>query len=298
MLNTRRILGNCLPRKAVNRAFDLTQGQPWLVNALARQVVEVIAPDGSTPITAEHFDQAKEILIQRQDTHLDSLAERLREPRIRQIIEPILAGQSLGDIPQDDRRYAVDLGLLRRDPMGGLIIANPIYREVIPWDLAGGPQDSLPSIQPSWLKPDGELDSDKLLAAFLSFWRQHGEPLLRSAPYYEIAPHLVLMAFLHRVVNGGSTLEREYAIGRDHMDICLRYGAVTLAMALKVWREGRPDPLKTGLAQLDRYLSGLRLDTGWLVIFDRRSDIGPISERTTTEFATTPNNRSVAVIRG
>ncbi|MDJ0705678.1 MAG: ATP-binding protein [Leptolyngbyaceae cyanobacterium MO_188.B28] len=284
--------------EAVNHAFDLTQGQPWLVNALARQAVEVIAPDGVTPITAEHFEQAKEILIQRQDTHLDSLAERLREPRIRQIVEPILAGQRFGDIPQDDRRYAVDLGLLTRDPMGGLTIANPIYREVIPRVLASGPQDSLPSIQPSWLKPDGALDSDKLPSAFLSFWRQHGEPLLRSAPYHEIAPHLVLMAFLHRVVNGGGTLEREYAIGRDRMDFCLRYGDVTLGMELKVWRDNRPDPLKSGLEQLDSYLSGLGLDQGWLVIFDRRSDIGPIAERTTTEFATTANNRSITVIRG
>ncbi|MBA4450342.1 ATP-binding protein, partial [Cylindrospermopsis raciborskii CS-506_D] len=66
----------------------------------------------------------------------------------------------------------------------------------------------------------------KLLNAFLEFWRQHGEPLLKSAPYHEIAPHLVLMAFLHRVVNGGGTLEREYAIGSGRMDICLRYGKV------------------------------------------------------------------------
>ena len=71
----------------------------------------------------------------------------------------------------------------------------------------------------SWVANDrsgsGELDTDALLQAFLAFWRQHGEPLLSSAVYHEIAPHLVLMAFLHRVVNGGGILEREYAIGRD-----------------------------------------------------------------------------------
>ena len=67
------------------------------------------------------------------------------------------------------------------------------------------------------------------------------------------------MAFLHRVVNGGGTLEREYAIGSGKMDICLRYGELTLAMELKVWRDGRPDPLKEGLPQLDKYLSGLSL---------------------------------------
>ncbi|BAY81472.1 hypothetical protein NIES267_09490 [Calothrix parasitica NIES-267] len=82
----------------------------------------------------------------------------------------------------------IDLGLLRRDPAGGLTIANPIYREVIPRALVQGTQDSLPRISPSWLTKSGELNTDALLQAFLRFWRQHGEPLLSSAVYHEIAP--------------------------------------------------------------------------------------------------------------
>jgi hypothetical protein len=82
------------------------------------------------------------------------------------------------------------------------------------------------------------------------------------------------------------------------MDLCLRYGDVTLGMELKVWREGRPDPLKAGMEQLDRYLTGLGLNTGWLVIFDRRPGLPPIAERTTTEPATTPEKRTITVIRG
>jgi hypothetical protein len=219
--------GQTFTPKALQRAFELTQGQPWLVNALARQATEVLVPDPADAITADHIEQAKEILIVRQDTHLDSLAERLREPRVRQIIEPILAGRTLDNVPADDRQYVIDLGLARRDPAGGLVVANPIYRQVIPRALASGPQDSLPHIQPTWLRPDGRLDVDRLLEAFLAFWRQHGQPLLSSAPYHEIAPHLVLMAFLHRVANAGGTLEREYAIGRGRMDLCLRYGPST-----------------------------------------------------------------------
>lgn len=97
-------------------------------------------------------------------------------------------------------------------------------------------------IQPSWLTPAGSLDPEELLEAFLNFWRQHGQLLFKSVEYHEIAPHIVLMAFLHRVVNGGGTLEREYAIGSDRMELCLRYGEVTLGIELKVGREGRPDP--------------------------------------------------------
>ena len=92
----------------------------------------------------------------------------------------------------------------------------------------------------------GQLDEDALLRSFLEFWRQHGEPLLATSPYHEIAPHLVLMAFLHRVVNGGS-IEREYAIGSGRMDLCLRYAGATLAIEIKVWRPGSSDPLGPGL---------------------------------------------------
>jgi hypothetical protein len=290
--------GQVFTPEAVHHAFDLTQGQPWLVNALARQATEVLAPDPATPITPQLLDRAKDILIDRQDTHLDSLAERLREERVRAIIQPILAGQELPETPADDLRYVLDLGLCSQDQRRGIQIANPIYREVIPTVLATNAIASLTFLQPTWLSPTGELLPEVLLEIFLNFWRQHGQPLLKSTPYPEIAPHLVLMAFLHRVVNGGGSLEREYAIGSGRMDICLRYGEVTLGMELKVWKPGRPDPLAQGLEQLDRYLAGLGLDRGWLVIFDQRPDQPPLEERTTATTVTSPGGRGITVIRG
>jgi type II secretory pathway predicted ATPase ExeA len=289
--------GQVFTDEAIQTAFELTQGQPWLVNALAKEVVEEIAIDETEAITPAHILEAKEVLIKRQDTHLDSLAERLREPRVKAIVEPMLAGKMLGDTPADDRQYLIDLGLLRRDPAGGLVIANPIYREVIPRVLTQGTQDSLPHISPSWLTVSGDLDVDALLQAFLAFWRQHGEPLLGSAVYHEIAPHLVLMAFLHRVVNGGGTLDREYAIGCDRMDLCLQYRQVKLGIELKVWRDKKGDPLAAGLEQLESYLARLGVDLGWLVIFDRRSNALPLEERLATTRGTTASGRSVAVVR-
>jgi hypothetical protein len=105
------------------------------------------------------------------------------------------------------------------------------------------------------------------------------------------------MAFLHRVVNGGGTLEREYAIGRDRMDLCLRYGNVTLGIELKVWHNKKGDPLNSGLEQLDSYLARLGVSYGWLIIFDRRSNVPSIEERLTTQITTTRNERSITVVR-
>jgi hypothetical protein len=46
--------------EAAALAYELTCGQPWLVNALARQAVEVLAPDRSTPIAVETIEAAKD----------------------------------------------------------------------------------------------------------------------------------------------------------------------------------------------------------------------------------------------
>jgi ATPase family associated with various cellular activities (AAA) len=112
-------------------AFELTQGQPWLVNALAKVTVEELVPDSAQPIRREDIERARRLLIERRETHLDSLAERLREPRVRRILEPMLAGLSLGDVPEDDLRFVQDLGLVRTAATGGLEVANPIYREIV-----------------------------------------------------------------------------------------------------------------------------------------------------------------------
>ncbi|MGH9832499.1 MAG: ATP-binding protein [Blastocatellia bacterium] len=289
--------GQVFADEASQMIFDLTLGQPWLVNSLAKICVEELVKDVAQPVRPEHVEQAREILIGRRHVHFAQLMDKLREERVRRVIEPILAGRTLEDVPEDDRQYVLDLGLCREDQGQGVRIANPIYREVIPRYLAGSALASLSFVKPTWLNADSSLNADRLLESFLEFWRQHGEPLLKSAPYHEVAPHLVMMAYLQRVANGGGILEREYAIGTDRMDLYLRYGAARLGIELKVWRNRRGDPLKRGLTQLDEYLGGLGLESGWLVIFDHRKGAPPISERTATENAVTPSGRAVTVIR-
>jgi hypothetical protein len=127
--------GQIFTPEALAMAFDLTQGQPWLVNALAKVAVEELTDDPRIPITAAVIDAAKEVLIKRQDTHLDSLAERLRETRVQNVIAPLLAGATPADLPPDDIRFVLDLGLVRRTADGALHIANPIYEAIIPLQL-------------------------------------------------------------------------------------------------------------------------------------------------------------------
>jgi hypothetical protein len=164
------------------------------------------------------------------------------------------------------------------------------------------PRYSLPATRATWRRADGTLDVDALMQAFLTFWRQHGQPLFASAPYHEIAPHLVFLAFLDRVANGGGSITREYALGTGRLDVLLEYGPPhrreRFAFELKVHRDGRPDPRSEGLEQLDAYLARASLDSGWLVIFDRRAGLPPLETRVSVEVATTPSGRTAHVVRG
>lgn len=91
-------------------------------------MVEKIGVEPPTPITADHVDEAKERLILARATHLDSLAARLNEPRVRRIIEPLIAGDLIRVDPfDDDLAYLRDLGLIAA--RGEARVANPIYRE-------------------------------------------------------------------------------------------------------------------------------------------------------------------------
>ena len=299
---------------AVARAFDLTRGQPWLVNALAREATEKGVPDRAVAVTVADIDMAKERLIASRATHLDSLADKLREPRVRRVLEPILAGGE-GDptLPPDDIDYCLDLGLVVRDPGQALAVANPIYREVIPRELTSVAADFMPIPQRRWTLDDGRLDLDGLVAAFVDFWREHGDHMARHQPYAEAAPQLVLMAFLQRVVNGGGQIEREYGVGSGRIDLLIRWplppapGASERApraedrhaIELKVWRPGKPDPLAKGLEQLDGYLARLGLPQGVLVLFDRRpeAETAPWEERPRWEDARTAAGRGVRVLR-
>ncbi|MGA5757779.1 AAA family ATPase [Nonomuraea bangladeshensis] len=121
--------GQAFTRGAVDRVFGLTQGQPWLVNALADEITFRMGTSGA--ITAAHVDEAKERLIQERPVHLDALMARLYEPRVERVIQAVMEGTppSTNALSDDDVSYVRNLGLIRGT--GAPEIANPIYQEFL-----------------------------------------------------------------------------------------------------------------------------------------------------------------------
>jgi hypothetical protein len=293
--------GQVFEPAALDLAWSSTQGQPWLANALAEQAVWKTKAnlDRTVAINLERMRDAREALILRNDTHLDQLSDKLREPRVRAVIEPMLMGER-SEANEADEQYVLDLGLIRRDALSKMTLpANTIYAEVLPRVLSRIAQTSLhpDDVRASWQDAQGRLQPRQFLLNFLDFWRNHGEAMMRTVPYHEAAPHLVLMAYLQRVINGGGRIEREYAAGAGRLDLLVIVGDQQMAIEVKVWRTGRKDPLIDGLVQMQRYLQRLNLPLGYLVIFDQRETTTAWDERMQVEDRQTTDSKAVMVLR-
>ena len=91
--------GQVFEQAALAMAWQLTLGQPWLVNALGEEACfrDAEGRDRSQPITPALIEQAKENLILRRETHLDQLTDKLREPRVRRVDRADAGGHRRAD---------------------------------------------------------------------------------------------------------------------------------------------------------------------------------------------------------
>lgn len=260
--------GQAFEEAALDRVLHWTCGQPWLVNALAREGVEkLLKNDFTQAVTGALIDQAAEVILRRRDTHIDSLLERLKEPRVRKILEPVILGLTEGiERLSDDCQYVFDMGILKQE-QGVIMPANPIYAEVILRTLSYDSQENMKLTIPQapWIDGD-RLDMTGMLKAFQGFWRENSEIWQERYDYREAAPHIILQAFLQRVINGGGQIVREYALGRQRIDLLVCWQGSRYALELKMKNQYRPEAAH---AQLFGYLDRMGLTEGWLAVFDR-----------------------------
>lgn len=266
--------------------WNATEGQPWLVNALAREVTWSMKEnrDRTTTITPEMMYKAQEHLIYRRDTHIDILIDKLQEPRVKRVIEPILANSDEADdslLPNDDVLYVQDMGLIKVERGKPRRIANGIYREVIPRELTWSTQGALVQ-EPQWYQnADGSINMEKLLLDFQQFFRENSDAWISKFDYAEAGPQLLLQAFLQRIVNGGGYIDREYGLGRKRTDLLIRkpltegYGGPVqrIVLELKIKRYSLEKTIQDGLEQTYAYMDQVgSVDEAHFILFDRTKD--------------------------
>jgi hypothetical protein len=241
-----------------------------------RATMRVLDEESRETVTMEHVVRAREQMIEARETHLDALEVRLRDSKIRRVVESIIAGETDLSITRTnpDVELAMDLGLITWHTETGFTIANPIYGEILTRHLNAPYHDNLPPPSSwNWKKVDGSLDMDNLLREFQGFWRKNSETWEQKADYTEVFPHLLLLAFLQRILNGGGRIDREVAAGRGRMDLAVEYDKRWYIIEIKLVRSyNTPEEIRTeGLRQISCYRDKIDPSApAYLVIFDRR----------------------------
>jgi hypothetical protein len=292
--------GQNFEEEVYDLAWEYTTGQPWLVNALAYEVCfrNKGGRDKTKTITAQMFEGAKRELILRRDTHIDQLADKLKEERVRRVIEPMLEGEEFTEeVFNTDIEYCKDLGLIKKTE-DGYQIANSIYREIIPRELGYMTQLSLESkFRRQWyVTEDGRLNMEKLLSNFQQFFREHSESWLGRFKYEEAGPQLLLQAFLQRIINGGGQIDREYGLGKKRTDLYIRWPIIPdrfkdknndiqfpmfynidelqrIVIEIKLkHKNALKKVIEDGLEQTAEYADKTGAKESYLIIFDQEND--------------------------
>lgn len=264
--------GQLFSSEAKELIWNQTRGQPWLVNALSAWSVEKTEFNAERTIEEEDINQVQEELILSRTVHLDQLGDKLQEPRVRRVVEPILSGVEISNWNQADLAYVRDLGLIAMDDPPR--IANPIYREVVPREITYPVQATI-THDPQWFVDSlGSIDFSKLMVAFQEFFREHSESWTQLYDYREAGPQLLLQAFLQRIVNGGGRIEREYAVGSMRTDLLVIWPIADqkdqrVVVECKVLRGSLDSAVQKGMEQTWKYMDRCGTESGHLVIFDR-----------------------------
>jgi hypothetical protein len=273
--------GQQITGDALDYVYEQSKGQPWIVNSLfGRATMRVLDENSRETVGIDHIREAREQMILARETHLDALAFRIKNPTIRKLMETLMTGEVDFDLPENEGfRLCMDLGLVSIEN-GAAVVANPIYREILARQMTYGPQLAIPAPEFRWENPDGSLDMDTLLKEFQQFWRENSETWEEKSNYTEAFPHLLLMAFLQRVLNVGGRIDREYAAGRGRMDLYIEYKGYCYIIEIKLVhpKQAVETVRAKGLEQIAKYRdTKARLAPAYLLVFDRRPEAKDLS---------------------
>ena len=300
--------GQLFTLEAVDRAYELTQGQPWLVNAVGQYAIE----HTQSPIEPLHIEAAANHLLQHQILHqtlpLDHLSSRLIQ--FRDLLAPMLAEEICCPSSNQQVLDAVASGLCRLDAAGGLVLANPLYRELVMQQLALPAIASLGYLESPWLNVDGTVNIRCVWETLVQLWRAQGDAIMQAVLYETVAPYVAMLAFFHRLTQPNGVLNPTYGFQQQQMRLAMTLKtpsmSINMMVQLMVWHDEQPNPMAIGVSQLERLLDESPAPTarqtsephGALIIIDQRRDRPPCQERTHMDSITTATGLSVPLIRG
>jgi len=261
---------------AVEKIFEETAGQPWLVNRLGTILTVNIRPETTEPITEEDVEKAIKLLLKERNSHFDNLLEKAKRHK-EAFVEIIFDG--VGYNPDDeDQSWLEQYGLINEKNEKARV-ANVIYKRRF---LKAFFQESDASADISYrgyYTADGFLDMSAIISDFEEYIIQIGvNAFYANQKPYEKTGQFLLTAWLYQFVEGDKgALRYELPTGLGRMDIFLTYRGRKYIIETKINRANIDKTIDRAVEQIcGKYLLTEMVEEGYVVVFDVKTNVGEV----------------------
>ncbi len=259
---------------AVEKVFEETGGQPWLVNRLGTILTVNIRPGTTEPITKEDVEKGVEMLLYEENSHFDNITEKAKQFK-ETFIEVVFDGVEY--VPGDEEQsLLLTHGLIKAEGKG-LRVSNPIYKKRFTRTFFRDVANKVDaSFKPYYLS-DGHLNMERVLTDFEKYIARIGVAAFYSTIRpMEVTGKFQLTAWLYQFVpEGEGALFYESKTGLGIMDIMLIHRDKKYIIELKIKRYS--GTIDEALEQLtEKYLLPEMVTHGYIVIFDPKTKVGEL----------------------
>ncbi len=264
--------------QAVQKIYEETAGQPWLVNRLGSILTVNIKPETSEPINEEDVKNAIQVLLDEKNDHFDNLYEKAKLHK--ETFVEIVFDHVEYNPDDEDQSYLEQFGLIK-NKNGHAVVSNSIYkaRYIKTFFKEVKAYESIP-VQKYQL-PDNRLDMENILLDFEQYIAQIGvQAFYTGKKAYEKTGQFLLTAWLYQFVRGREgELRYEVKSGFGIMDILLTYLGRKYIIETKVNHSNLTRMISRGIKQVaDNYLASEFCQEGYLIVFDAKSQLGETCE--------------------
>ncbi|QTA77922.1 NTP hydrolase p-loop-containing [Desulfonema limicola] len=265
--------GQSFEENAIKAIYENTGGQPGLVCAVSKYIIETLVPDRKLPVTINHYYKAQNhFLTERFDKNIINIVQKAREKK--DFILKLLFSEKniLFSVHDPDIAWLYANGVIDKDN-GNTDMLVPLYKKVMITafrPLINGESDyyipSLHETMHSYLTPDHGLNVNALLKEYSAYVRRRGFRAFDNEKLKEAACHYSLDGFINFfIVRLGGQTFIEVPSGRGRTDILIRYKDKTYIIEIKIYSDNTY--FQKGKIQLAQYLKSEGLSQGYYAVF-------------------------------
>ena len=276
-------IGQPFDQEVIISLHKQTAGQPFLVNRAAQIMTEELNIPKTDMIEMSHFADAHNQLLEERNTNIEHLLTNIRRDRRfeRLLMKIVSYERGVPFILDDDRINELTMyGVIKRGPDRMCQIVNPIYQHRILQAFKpaiNGLENDYFSEETDadfidYVTPSGEIELESLLNNFKDFISRVGFRILQvpETPQESVGQNLLYAYLDHFIRTINASMFLEVQTGRGRIDLLILYKSRKYIVETKIWEGERYH--QAGKKQLVAYLKSEKVDKGYYVVFDHRTN--------------------------